>query len=59
MWKLQDFSVIQILREIDANHFEAPKTANLTLWVALNFEFMGIFDTLKCEIIRKTKIQTL
>ena len=27
MWKFQDFSTIQILREIILGHFEAPKTA--------------------------------
>ena len=27
IWKLQDFSAPQILREINFGHFEAPKTA--------------------------------
>ena len=30
IWKFQDFSATQILREIDFSHFEAPKTAILT-----------------------------
>ena len=30
-WKFQDFSATQILREINSGHFEAPKTAILTL----------------------------
>ena len=29
MWKFQNFSVTQILREINFGHFEAPKTAIL------------------------------
>ena len=40
MWKFQDFSVTQILREINFGHFEALKTAILTLYLeALNFGF--------------------
>ena len=31
MWKFQDFSATQILREINFGHFEAPKTAILTV----------------------------
>ena len=27
MWKFQDFSSTQVLREINFGHFEAPKTA--------------------------------
>ena len=37
--KFQDFSATQILREINFGHFEAPKTATLTILAALNFEF--------------------
>ena len=35
MWKIQDFSATQILREINVGHFE----------------FLGIFDILKREIL--------
>jgi len=31
MWKFQDFSATQILREIKFGHFEALKTAILTI----------------------------
>jgi len=31
MWKLQDFSATQILREINFGHVEDPKTAILTI----------------------------
>ena len=47
MWKFQDLSAIQILREINFGHFEAQKTAILAIWAALNFDFTNIF---KCEI---------
>ena len=36
LWKLQDFFVTQIFRENNFGHFEAPKTAILTIWAALN-----------------------
>ena len=49
MWKFWDFSAIQILREITFGHLEAPKTAILTVWLGLNFEFLGTFDIFKCE----------
>ena len=35
LWKFQDFSATQILREINFGHFEAPKTAIFTIWAAL------------------------
>ena len=43
MWKFQDFSATQILRESNfGGHFEAQKTAILTIKAALNFEFLEI-----------------
>ena len=39
MWKFQDFSATHILREINFGHFEASKTAILTIWAILNFKF--------------------
>ena len=50
MWKFQDLSATQILREINFGHFEAPKTAILTILEALNFEYLRTFDIFKCEI---------
>ena len=50
MWKFQDFSATQILREIILGHFEGPKTAILTIRAALNFEFLDVFDIFKCKI---------
>ena len=48
MWKFQDFSATQILREINFGYFEGPKTAFSTIWAAVNFEFLGTFDIFKC-----------
>ena len=38
------FLPTQILREINFGHFEAPKTAILIIWAALNFGSLGTFD---------------
>ena len=50
MWTFLDFSATQILHEINFGHFEAPKTAILTILAALNFEFLGSFDIFKREV---------
>ena len=50
------FSATQILREINISHFEGLKTAILTIWAALNFEFLEIFDFFKYEILKKSKV---
>ena len=42
MWKIQDFSAAQILREINFGHFDAQKTAILTIWATMNLESVGI-----------------
>ena len=57
-WKFQDFPTTQILREINLGHFDAPKTAILTIWAPLKFEFLGSFNIFKCEIFPKIKIQS-
>ena len=54
-----NFPATQILREINFGHFAAPKTAVLTIWTALNFEFLGTFDISKSEIFLTIKIQSL
>ena len=53
MWIFQDYSDTQILREINFSHFEAQKTAILTKWAAVNFEFLNISDIFKREIQEK------
>ena len=57
MRKFQDFSAIQILCEIKFDHFEGPKTAILTIWALMNFEFFDIFDIFVCEITQKSKFK--
>ena len=49
MWKFLDFSAFQKLYEVNFGHFEAPKTAILTILAALNLEILDIFDIVKCE----------
>ena len=44
MWKFQDFSVAQILREINFGHFKAQKTIIMTIWADMNFECLQTFD---------------
>ena len=57
MWKFQDFSAIQILCEIKFRHFKPPKTAILTNFAALSFEFLGTFYIFKYEIFPKSKFK--
>ena len=59
LWKFQDISATQNLRDINCCHFEAPKIVILTILAALNFEFLEIFDIFKREIFLKIKIQSL
>ena len=54
---IQDFSATHILRKINFGHFEAQKTAILTIWAALNFRILDIFDISKCEIPKKSKVK--
>ena len=52
-------SSTQNLREINFDHFEAPKTNILIIWAALNLEFLESFDIFKCEIFPKSKFKAL
>ena len=51
------FVATQSLREINFGHFEAPKTAILTIWADLNFKFLDIFDIFNREIPKKSRIK--
>ena len=53
MWKFQEYSATEILREKHFDHFEAPKTAFFTILAALNFQFLGIFELFNYEIFKK------
>ena len=59
MWKFQDFSATQILREINFGHLEAPKIAILTISALLNFTSLGTHEFFMCGIFQKIKIQGL
>ena len=59
MWKLQDFSPTQILREINFGHFEVTKNAILNISAASNFEILETFDIFECELFPIIKIQSL
>ena len=56
VWKLQDFAITQILREI---HFVEYGTAVLIHMNALNFANLVNYSLQKEQEIRKLKIQSL
>ena len=43
VWKFQDFSTTQILREINFGHFEAPKNCH--------FDHLSSFDVELCQFL--------
>ena len=49
----------RFLREINFGHFDPSKTAILTIWETLNFEFLRTFDIFKFGIYSKIKFQSL
>ena len=59
VWKFQDFSAAQILREINFGHFDAPKIAIFIIWAGLNFEYLCTFGIFKCEIFLIIKTHSL
>ena len=58
MWKFQDFSVTQILREINFWDSKNAKLAILTHLEALNFDFQEFLHFLKAVIYQIDKIQS-
>ena len=52
------FLPFKFIREINYGHFEAPKIAILTIWAALNFEFLGTF-VISSVKFSKNQIQSL
>ena len=55
--EISEYFCSQILCEINFDHVEGPKTAILTIWPAMNFEILGIFDIFKCKIPKKSKFK--
>ena len=56
-WKCKDISASQILREINVSHFEAPKTAILTILATSDLEFSGIFDISIVRFLLESKFK--
>ena len=55
VWKFQDFSITQILREINLWESRSVKSVILTHFEALNFDFYAFLYLLKAEIRQKWK----
>ena len=58
VWNFQNFSAPQILHEINDGHFEAPKSAILTILATLNFEFLT-FSNVNFSYKLKIKASTI
>ena len=58
VWKFQDFSITQILREINFGDFRTTKSSILTYFEAMNFDFYAFLHFLKAEIYKINKIQS-
>jgi len=50
VWKFQNFTATQILRENNFGDVEPPKNCHFD-------QFLGIFDVFKCEITQKSKFK--
>ena len=49
VWKFQDFSITQILREINFAESRSPKSAIFAILGPLNFANLVIFSPQKCK----------
>ena len=59
MWKFENFSVIQILREINIGEPRSSKTPVFPVFEALNFVNLVNFSLQKTQKFLKIKIQGL
>ena len=59
MWKFQDFSITQILREINFEEARSCKTADLAILGALKMIDLVDFSLPKMQKFMKIKIQNL
>ena len=55
MWKFQDFSSTHILCEINFSLFETLKTVIFDHLSSSKFEFLGTFDSTKCDFFSKNQ----
>ena len=58
MWKFQNFSITQILREIKVRKTRVSKSAILTHLEALDMDFHDFLHFLKAENYQMNKIQS-
>ena len=58
VWKLQNFTITQILREIKVGKTRVSKSAILTHWEALHLDFYDFLYLLKAAIHQINKIQS-
>ena len=59
MWKFHEFSITQILREINFGHSRGAKSAILTHLEVLNVDSYDFLHFLKVDIYQISKIQSL
>ena len=59
MWKFENFSGTQILREINVEDFRSTKSAISTRLEAVNFESYEFLHFLKVEIAENYQINTI
>ena len=59
MWKFHDFSITQILREINVEDSRIAKSEILTHLEALNFDFCAFLHLPKTEIHQNQNSETL
>ena len=59
VWKFQDFSVTQILREIKVGESRSSKTAFFATFKALNFVNLMNFSLQKVQKYTKMQIESL
>ena len=57
MWKFDDFSITQILREINFGNSRSAKSVILAHLGILNFAFYEILHFLKTEFIKLEKVR--
>ena len=57
VWKFHDFSITQILREINFGESRSAKSATLTQLKALNFDFYAFLPLLRLKLTKITKFR--
>ena len=58
MWKIHDFSIIRIIREINFEDSKSAKSAISTHLEALNLDLHRLLHFLKAEMYQINKVQS-